>query len=41
MHAIISRNNEAILISRDKDFKSLKDIVESIVPEELVNALQQ
>ena len=34
MHALIARNNKAMLITRDKDFQKLKDIVESKKPED-------
>lgn len=36
MHAILARNNKAILISRDKHFQLLKDICEVVKPEEII-----
>ena len=36
MHAIIARNNNAVLISQDKHFQNLKDIVKVIRPDELI-----
>lgn len=36
LHAIIARNHRAVIITRDKGFQSLADIVESHPPEELV-----
>ena len=36
MHAILARNNNAILISRDKHFQLLKDICEVVKPEEII-----
>ena len=36
MHAILSRNNEAILVSRDRDFQRLKYIIEVRSPEDLL-----
>ena len=35
LHAILARDNEAILLSRDKDFEKLKDIVIVKRPHEL------
>ncbi len=35
LHAIIARNNRAILVSPDKHFNTLKDIAESKTPDEL------
>lgn len=35
IHAILARDHEALLVSRDPDFKKLKDIVETKTPEEL------
>ena len=35
-HAIIARDNNAVLITRDKHFLGLKDIVESAAPEEAI-----
>ena len=34
-HAILARNNKAILISQDKHLQELKDIVEVMKPEEI------
>ena len=36
LHAILARNNEALLISTDKHFESLKDICSFKKPEELI-----
>lgn len=36
LHAILARDNNAMLITRDKHFLQLKDIVEARKPEELV-----
>lgn len=36
MHAVLSRENGAQLVSRDHDFKKLKNIAESKLPEELI-----
>ncbi|MEK6904414.1 MAG: PIN domain-containing protein [Nanoarchaeota archaeon] len=36
LHAIIARDSMAILISRDRDFKKLKDIVLTKAPEDLI-----
>lgn len=36
IHAVIARDNEAVLISRDHDFERLVDIVETKPPEELL-----
>ena len=36
IHAIIARDNHAILVSRDKHFQLLKDICEVAKPEELI-----
>ena len=36
LHAIIARNNRAILVSQDKHFSLLKDIVEVKRPDELI-----
>ena len=36
LHAILARNNNAILVSQDKHFQQLKDIVEVKKPEELL-----
>lgn len=35
LHAILARDNDAQLISRDRDFKRLKDITQAKMPEEL------
>jgi len=39
LHAILSRDNNFILITRDKDFKSLEDISPHHKPENLVHSL--
>ena len=36
-HAILARNNDAILISRDKDFEKLKDIIHTKRPEDYLS----
>lgn len=36
IHAILARDHEATLVSRDSDFQRLKDIVETKTPEDLV-----
>jgi len=36
LHAILARNNNLILISRDKDFRMLADISKGYKPEELI-----
>ncbi|MEM3374666.1 MAG: PIN domain-containing protein [Candidatus Woesearchaeota archaeon] len=36
LHAIVARDNNLILITRDKHFKELKDIVKSYKPEEII-----
>ncbi len=36
LHAIIARDNGAIMVTRDKDFEALADIVESQMPEEII-----
>ncbi len=36
LHAIIARDTNAMLITRDKHFNSLLDIVESLKPEEVI-----
>ena len=36
IHAILARDNNAILVSRDKHFQLLKDICEVMKPEELI-----
>ncbi len=36
LHAIISRDNKAILVSQDKHFQKLKDLVEIRKPEEII-----
>lgn len=36
IHAIAARNNNAILVSRDKHFQQLKDICECVKPEEII-----
>ena len=35
-HAILARDNDAVLVSRDKDFNKLTDITEVRLPEDLV-----
>ena len=37
MHAILSRDNEAQLISRDWDFDKLKDITKAKIPEDIIS----
>lgn len=36
LHAIIARDNKAILVSRDKPFKKLKDFCIVVKPEEII-----
>lgn len=36
LHAILARDNNAILVSRDKHFQSLKDICKVVKPEEII-----
>ena len=36
IHAILARDNNAILVSRDKHFQLLKDVCKVIKPEELI-----
>jgi len=36
LHAIIARDNKAIIVTRDKHFEELRDIVEAKTPEELL-----
>jgi predicted nucleic acid-binding protein len=36
LHAITARNNNAMIISQDKHFQKLKDIVRSIRPDDLI-----
>lgn len=36
IHAILARDNDSILISRDKHFQLLKDICEVVKPEEII-----
>lgn len=36
IHAILARDHEAVLISRDRDFEKLKDITQVEIPENLV-----
>jgi predicted nucleic acid-binding protein len=36
LHAILSRDNNSILVSRDRHFQLLKDICESVIPEEII-----
>lgn len=36
LHAILARDNEAILVSRDEDFARLKDVCETNMPEILL-----
>ena len=36
IHAILARDNKAIMISRDKHFQKLKDICEVMKPEDLI-----
>ena len=35
-HAILSRDNEAIMVTRDRHFDKLKDITKSILPEDII-----
>ncbi|MBI4146671.1 type II toxin-antitoxin system VapC family toxin [Candidatus Woesearchaeota archaeon] len=35
IHAVLARDNNAVLVSRDHDFEKLKDITKTCVPEEL------
>lgn len=37
LHAIIARDNNAVLITRDKHFEELQDIVEVMAPEEAIS----
>jgi predicted nucleic acid-binding protein len=36
LHAILARDNQAILVTRDKHFHSLKDVCEIVKPEEII-----
>ena len=36
IHAIVARDNEAQLVSRDWDFERLKDITKAKLPEDLI-----
>ena len=36
IHAILARDNESQLVSRDKDFDRLKDITRAKFPEDLL-----
>ena len=36
IHAVLARDNKAILVSRDKHFQLLKDIFEAVKPEEII-----
>ena len=36
LHAILARDNKAIMVTRDKHFKKLKDIAEIKKPEDLL-----
>ncbi len=36
IHAILARDNDSILVSRDKHFQLLKDICEVVKPEEII-----
>ena len=36
LHAILARDNNAVLVSRDKHFNKLKDIVKIAKPEEII-----
>lgn len=36
LHAIIARDNQAIMVTRDKHFEEMQDIVESYKPEDLI-----
>jgi len=36
IHAILARDNNAVLVSRDKHFQLLKDVCEVMKPEELI-----
>lgn len=35
-HAILARDHEAQLVSRDRDFDRIKDIAEAKLPEDLI-----
>jgi len=37
LHEVLSRENDAQLISRDKDFQELKDITISKLPEDFIS----
>lgn len=36
LHAILARDNETQLVSRDQDFEKLKDVVRAKLPEEII-----
>ena len=36
IHAILARDNKAVLVSRDKHFQLLKDICEVVKPEDII-----
>ncbi len=36
LHAILARDNETIMITRDKHFLKLRDVIESYKPEEII-----
>lgn len=36
LHAILARNNNAILVSRDKHFQLLEDVCEVVKPEQII-----
>ena len=36
LHAIIARDNEAIMITRDIHFEEIQDIIKSYKPEDLI-----
>ena len=38
-HAVIARDNYSVIITRDKHFEKIKDIVETIVPDDLIKSL--
>ena len=36
LHAILARDNKAIIVTRDKHFQSLKDICKSVKPKDII-----
>ena len=36
LHALIARDNQAIMVTRDKHFEELQDVVQSYKPEDLI-----